>query len=209
MMCGSIVTEASAEEAVVSETGINMEMPVGDTVPQVIIELTDEQLQSVREQMKTPTYEHVTNFNSGQSYTYSSSYLYNTLSSAEKEFYAGMDSACRAVLSSTTDYTATVNFGGSFGEFYVAAEVPFSDITFERAINIEKIFKYSNPQYYFISNTVGSYSDEIVLLFGKSYNHDFSKYSERSAVQSALNTLVTEWMPDIEAANGESRTGKR
>ena len=141
-------------------------------------------------------------------YSYSSRYFYDNVlaNNTEKAFYDKMDSACRAVLNSTSDYTDVVKYSNGSVAKRIAS-VEYTGISKDRASLIYTMFKFSNPQYYFLSNSHGygtrtsgsNTKNYLYLQFMVANGYDFSIYlNNRKTAQDALNALTESWMADID-----------
>ena len=134
-----------------------------------------------------------TNFN------YASSYIYNTFTDEEKQFYNGLTAGCEAVLNSTKDITNVVTWSDGTSDPLICTVE--HDLTKERAKMISSVFKYCNPQYYFISQTTGSGTRGsrycFHLLFSNYQGHDFTLYSERYNADKTISSVTGQWLSDV------------
>ena len=75
---------------------------------------------------------------------YSTNYVYNLLATPYKEAWDTWDASCRAILNSTS------NLSNGYIEFAFIKGIsdPYD------ALHFFELFKYSNPQYYFVSNGI-------------------------------------------------------
>ncbi len=85
---------------------------------------------------------------SGRYDIYSTNYIYNQLSSAERKFWDGLDAVCYKLLSTKAD-AYTVNTYDSETNNASTEFVKYTGLSSSRATDIMFYFKYSNPQYYF------------------------------------------------------------
>ena len=132
-----------------------------------------------------------------------SDYFYNSnkLTDAEKTFYGKLNTACQAVLNNPTkDYGSTVVSGETF---YPIASVSHTGVDENRAQEILNIFRFSNPQYYFVSNQWLFGSGSITPVFHNGYGYNFALASDREIAKNALDALTNAWMPEIDAASGD------
>ena len=86
---------------------------------------------------------------SGRYDIYSTNYIYNQLSSAERKFWDGLDAVCYKLLSTKAD-AYTVNTYDSETSNASTEFVKYTGLSSSRATDIMYYFKYSNPQYYFL-----------------------------------------------------------
>ncbi|MCR4780262.1 MAG: bacterial Ig-like domain-containing protein [Ruminiclostridium sp.] len=206
MTLGTVTSYADSEDAAVSETPCfdagdalaECTYPVGGRImPEAIIldEAETEALDAALAQ-RVETFEE-TNYKSA-SYTFSSTYYFNTFNAAERSFYNKLDASCKAALSSTTNYSESIN--SSDGPLGVLDKIKYPGLTYDRAIEVFWAFLNENPQYYFLDSAWGKTSnEEFLVLLGNHKGHNFSLYSERKTAQTLLDNLVNSWMPEIEA----------
>ncbi|MBQ9382671.1 MAG: hypothetical protein IJT87_00390 [Ruminiclostridium sp.] len=127
----------------------------------------------------------------GTSYTYSCSYIYSRLTTAEKAFYDALTLACDRFMYSKLNFPVALN---SRGVGYLPYGAEYKSIGQSRAILVTQLFMYSNPQYYFIrpgctwSN--GYMSPNIIT--------DFFKYSNRKKCESAISSATKSWLKSID-----------
>ena len=130
----------------------------------------------------------------------SSDYFYNTLNSQEKVLYDAIDQECYKYLTTNVD---AIDTKASDNNTYKSTDkITYdSSITSDRASNIAMVFRYENPQYYFLENNVlsgTSTSDSVttpfvkMVLFG-----DFASGSARSAYTTRFNNAVNEYLTEI------------
>lgn len=130
----------------------------------------------------------------------SSDYFYNTLNDNEKAFYDAIDQECYKYLTQNKD---AVDTESSDGKTYKTTEqiTYASTINSTRANNIASVFKYENPQYYFLENAVlqgystsgtsTTYYVKMVLF------DDFASGSARSSYTTKFNNAVKEYLTAI------------
>lgn len=130
----------------------------------------------------------------------SSDYFYNTLNDNEKAFYDAIDQECYKYLTQNKD---AVDTESSDGKTYKTTEqiTYASTINSTRANNIASVFRYENPQYYFLENAVlqgystsgtsTTYYVKMVLF------DDFASGSARSSYTTKFNNAVNEYLTAI------------
>lgn len=88
---------------------------------------------------------------------YSSNYIYNRLSSREKAFWDDLNDICNAYLSNERLSGAVSNDGTCY--LNLPADYAERGLTSQQAVNVWLLFNYSNPQYYFLAEWMGEYTD--------------------------------------------------
>lgn len=81
---------------------------------------------------------------------FATDYYYNRLSAEDKQWWDQMEDICSALLEGTGDARYATTTSGS--SYYVTDYAYTSNLTEEKADAFLKMFKYSNPQYYFLQN---------------------------------------------------------
>ncbi|MBO6231438.1 MAG: bacterial Ig-like domain-containing protein [Ruminiclostridium sp.] len=183
---------------------VNKLYPFNDVLDSIIVEVPTEEFEKAKEELSQRTY---SNVDRGSSYTFSSNYLYSKMTAADKAIYDQLRQDCEAVLVCNDDYDTQVNFT-SGGSAMLIGYAPIGSMDFTRARAIVEFFRFSNPQYYFLSNTIGTGTDgsgnrQVSIYFYTVDGHDFSKAAQRQSAQSALDSLTNSWMPQINAAGGQ------
>ncbi len=126
---------------------------------------------------------------------YSSNYIYNHLSAAQKKFWDALDYICYQYLTKELDAD---RYPYSWDKYYGYSKwkVMYGKIglTYEQARSIYIMFAYSNPQYYFLDSSVmikqpDVYSPQewMVFFYGK-----FSDGQDRRAETAAVSDRIQE-----------------
>lgn len=130
----------------------------------------------------------------------SSDYFYNTLNDNEKAFYDAIDQECYKYLTQNKDAVDTESSDGK--KYKTTEQITYdSTINSTRANNIASVFRYENPQYYFLENAVlqgystsgtsTTYYVKMVLF------DDFASGSARSSYTTKFNNAVNEYLTAI------------
>lgn len=129
--------------------------------------------------------------------SYSSNYYYNQLNSNEKTFWDQLDSMCLGYLTGTDTISSTQDKDGK--TVYPTKSVIFSNMSGTKALNTALMFKYSNPQYYFLDisvygSTMGTGGIITLTVFPA-----FANGTARAAATSRMQSVIDTWMPQINA----------
>ncbi|MCM1259003.1 MAG: InlB B-repeat-containing protein [Roseburia sp.] len=133
--------------------------------------------------------------------SYSTNYYYNQLNSDEKELWDKLDEICRGYLTGTESLTnrKTYNKNGLSFKYYETRYVSFSNMNVERAWLVTDLFRYSNPQYYFLQLLTPAYTTNNGGLVALTVFDAFGDgYARKNATQNMFNT-VNSWMAQIDA----------
>ena len=115
---------------------------------------------------------------------YSSNYIYNLLSSDEKEVWRGLEKSCNDVLRATNSNYARTPY------------VYSKNLLKEDVLKVAKLFKASNPQYFFIFSYVsGTQGNGSVVCFG--IYEQFQSGASRTAAYNSINGVLNDWKKQI------------
>lgn len=129
---------------------------------------------------------------------YSSNYYYNQMNEDEREYWDALDAVCLKYLKKKTDLTTYLGY-------YVTDYVYSKSLTLDEVMEVAQIFRYSNPQYYFLeplmfyANT--GYRAGVAFLvydaFGKGSRRAKATKNLQDRVESFV-TAVNEYTTDYE-----------
>lgn len=124
---------------------------------------------------------------------YSSYYVYNKLPAKKQIAWKAYYKICKEVLTGNKSYSSP-----AFG--YVRSDGVFSDLS--DFMDFSLMFKYSNPQFYFISNTVSGGSD-----YYSFYMYDnFKSSSKRATATDKYISGINAFKNKIKASTNEGAT---
>ena len=139
---------------------------------------------------------------------YASNYYYNQLTGRQREIWDETDKVCASYL-----YGNNVNasFPSRSGYYYIGDIICTKDGTTsgKSAFSSEDecklfffMFRYSNPQYYFLSNRIG-YTTGATKAFPVVYN-DFVSGASRSSATANMKTKLDSWVNEVGAPTSEA-----
>lgn len=194
-------------------------LPTGGALDTVLYDVPTEEVERINGALEEDGAVYIPGANDlspASSYTYSSSYFYNNVlaDSNEKAFYNALTAACNAVVQSNADYTDaqhTVHYNNTNTTANIIGAVQYSGFSEDRASFIFTLFRFSNPQFYFLSNGSGSgWSSDgtntyyyLYPQFINTYGYDFALYNTRNTAQTALDTLTLTWMTEFNAISSD------
>lgn len=128
---------------------------------------------------------------------YSSNYYYNMLSEKEQAFWDKLDAMCYEYLMGTAVISPIKDKTGK--QVYPTKTVISSGISAEQAKNTALMFKYSNPQYYFLDIGVywGSYGINSTITFA--VFPAFADGAKRASATAVMKAKIDTWMAKIKA----------
>lgn len=122
---------------------------------------------------------------------YSTNYYYNQMNADQKEFWDALDKLCLSYLKKKKTLTRYLGY-------YVTDYVYSESLTIEEAIEVAQIFRYSNPQYYYL---------EPLMLYAKTPYYAgvsfivydaFGNGSNRAAATSEFKKKIKSWLSMLE-----------
>ena len=131
---------------------------------------------------------------------YSTNYFYNQLSETERTAWDAMDALCLSYLTGTESATST----GRTDYPYRTQYVTISDLDKDSAKTLARIFRFSNPQYYFLTTAIwsGMSSGNVVLAFG--VYTGFADGTARATATAAVKEVAESWVNTAAAQTTEA-----
>ena len=116
---------------------------------------------------------------------FSNDYYYNQLSAEEKKMWDGLEASCLELIMGTGDaqFTGKIANGANLGK---------EDLT-----NLVFLFRYSNPQYYFLENRVW-YAADYSYVYVELYD-TFQDGTARAEATSSFREKIDEWVEQVSA----------
>lgn len=136
---------------------------------------------------------------------YSSDYYYNQLNSSEKQFYDNLNAMCLNYITSTTaGLTKTV----SGSQETMTTFLNYSGMSYNEAYNIALIFLFSNPQYYFLNDTVYYNSTAGTNYMSLGIYPDYVDGTSRNTATSSLKSKIDSWVSQVKSESGDYNKAK-
>lgn len=133
---------------------------------------------------------------------YGSYYFYNQLSSKEKAYWDALNKVCLKYMTTQAD-AAKYNISGT--TYYYIDIVGSSSLSLSQMEELYQIFRYSNPQYYFLKSAYlknGTYG-----IAGCVYPA-FANGSARAAATKKVQSQVSSWQKKIDACSTDEKKVK-
>lgn len=127
---------------------------------------------------------------------YGTYYFYNQLSDEEREYWDALDAICENYLTTETDAVTTKS-----GAYRMQA-ISGSSLTKAQQKSVLLMFRYSNPQYYFLNAIIYtiSYSNgKVSMIFG--IYPAFGKGSDRMEETEKVKEQVDNWQEQIDTCS--------
>ena len=129
-------------------------------------------------------------------------YFYNQLSSKEKAYWDALNKVCLKYMTTQAD-AAKYNISGT--TYYYIDIVGSSSLSLSQMEEVYQIFRYSNPQYYFLKSAYlknGTYG-----IAGCVYPA-FANGSARAAATKKVQSQVSSWQKKIDACSTDEKKVK-
>ena len=133
---------------------------------------------------------------------YGSYYFYNQLSSKEKAYWDALNKVCLKYMTTQAD-AAKYNISGT--TYYYIDIVGSSSLSLSQMEEVYQIFRYSNPQYYFLKSAYlknGTYG-----IAGCVYPA-FANGFARAAATKKVQSQVSSWQKKIDACSTDEKKVK-
>ena len=197
----SETTEATEETESLELSGA-AEFPTGGKLPTEFIEVPESEIDAsdiyeVTEEMKQSAV-----YNTDWD-KYSNNYFYNRMSTAAKTFWDALDTMCRGYLTTAK----SVSYDSTY-KVYIMDYVTSTSLSKDEVREVYKIFRYSNPQYYFLNSAclLGSYGNSYLvapIMYSK-----FADGTARTAATAAVQSQVDSWQSQIDTCANEEQKVK-
>lgn len=182
-------TEAQQEKVIMRPTEGLMQfdiIDVGEVPESEIFDISDIESDEIQITVGSGVY-------SSTGDSYSNNYIYNMLSEDERTFWDAMDAACLQLLVSTDD----AEYYSASGTYYMPY-VSYGSISETDAKYLAYMFRYSNPQYYFLNTTLlrGYTATDKYVAFGI-----YSAFADGTARATATRQVKTQADAWVATAN--------
>lgn len=133
---------------------------------------------------------------------YGSYYFYNQLSSKEKAYWDALNKVCLKYMTTQAD-AAKYNISGT--TYYYIDIVGSSSLSLSQMEEVYQIFRYSNPQYYFLKS---AYLKNRTYGIAGCVYPAFAKGSSRAGATKKLQSQVSSWQSKIDSCSTDAQKVK-
>ena len=133
---------------------------------------------------------------------YGSYYFYNQLSSKEKTYWDALNKVCLKYMTTQAD-AAKYNISGT--TYYYIDIVGSSSLSLSQMEEVYQIFRYSNPQYYFLKS---AYLKNRTYGIAGCVYPAFAKGSSRAGATKKLQSQVSSWQSKIDSCSTDAQKVK-
>ena len=137
---------------------------------------------------------------------YGSYYFYNQMSKNEKAYWDALNQVCLKYLTKQTNAITQVYAGTTY---YRLDGALTKKLSLDEAVEVFRIFRYSNPQYYFLN---GGYflsrGNGAIGLYPSVYTA-FAKGSARANATQKIQSQVSSWQSKINACSTDAGKVKK
>lgn len=138
---------------------------------------------------------------------YKNYYIYNQLTDAQKEYWDALDTVCMKYLTTTKDASLIQTV---YGKYYTLDFVGSDKLSGQQMINLAWMFRYLNPQYYFInvSQFTQVTSRGIVTHIAFGIYESFADGDARAAATAKIKAQADAWESQVNACSTEEQKVK-
>lgn len=189
LFAGGIASEAKAESVAAGEHGL----PCGRLLTEEIeISLSDE---STREFFEDSYVVRRAACYSDETEKYGNYYVYNRLTDDERSYWEQLNEICLGYLNTEADALSTKSNGR---DIYYLSGAASERLTKDEMKRVFYLFKYSNPQYYFINHQVISFQCAGEVYVSPGIYSAFADGAARRAVSEKMFAQVEKWEEQVE-----------
>lgn len=134
---------------------------------------------------------------------YKNYYVYNLMTDEEKEYWDALDVMCLSYMTETIDAKQGTDSSGE--AYYYMDGVTSTSLTKEEMKQVYQIFKYHNPQYYYIDNRVITITRGENIYISPGVYSAFAKGADRAEYTKQFQTQVDAWQEQIDACSTDAQ----
>ena len=138
---------------------------------------------------------------------YSTNYFYNQLNSAQRKAWDALDEMCLSYLTGTEDALETEYTNKEYK--YATEFVDMGDLTDSEASKLVQIFRFSNPQYYFLNTIIwssNSYYGDVYKAIG--VYSSFADGDKRKSATAKVKKQAESWVNQAAKYSTEEQKAK-
>lgn len=132
---------------------------------------------------------------------YKTWYFYNQLTADEQEYYDVLNTMCEKLLRTTKDVELRRS---AYGSYYSTDFVTSSRLTQEQMEKILMIFRFSNPQYYFLDSAWLRASNEVCTYYALCVYSAFADGNKRMTATAAVKAQADIWEAQASLLSSEA-----
>lgn len=128
---------------------------------------------------------------------YTNYYFYNQMNEAEREYWDALQVMCIQYTEQNTPGIAVKSGGVQTGKYRTELVKSNMGLSLQEMKQIARIFRYNNPQYYFLNNAIWSTSSAV----GFGIYSAFAGTEDRKAATEQVKRQVDMWQAQIDACS--------
>lgn len=128
---------------------------------------------------------------------YTNYYFYNQMNEAEREYWDALQAMCIQYTEQNTPGIAVKSGGVQTGKYRTELVKSNMGLSLQEMKQIARIFRYNNPQYYFLNNAIWSTSSAV----GFGIYSAFAGTEDRKAATEQVKRQVDMWQAQIDACS--------
>ena len=134
---------------------------------------------------------------------YGNYYFYNQMSKTEQDFYDALNARCLEFMTGEED---AQEYTYKNVTYYLVGYVSSDSLTIAQMVQIAKIFKYNNPQYYFLSTMIFPKTSDNAISF-TTYTR-FASSSLRKTYNSQVQSAIRKAQSEVSMRQSEKEKVK-
>lgn len=134
---------------------------------------------------------------------YKNYYVYNRMTDEEKAYWDALDVMCSSYMTETIDAKQGTNSSGA--AYYYMDGVTSASLTKEEMKQVYNIFKYHNPQYYYIDNRVITITRGDDIYISPGVYSAFAKGADRVEYTKRFQAQADAWQEQIDACSTDAQ----
>lgn len=202
-------TEELSEEWEKTEAALEIsaekELPTGGLLPMEELTVPEEEAEYFEETAEYSLRSSVGYYGSEWE-KYGNYYFYNQMSEAERAYWDSLQEMCIQYAEQNTPGTAVKKDNVETGKYHTKLVASSMGLSLAEMKQLAKIFRYSNPQYYFLNNAIWSTSSTPAVGFG--IYSAFAGTEGRQKATAKVMGQVEAWQSQINARSTDAEKVK-
>ena len=192
------ITDTVSEEELTEE-----ELPTGGLLPVEELTVPEEEAEYFEETAEYSLRSSASYYGSEWE-KYGNYYFYNQMSEAERDYWDSLQAMCTQYMDENTPGTAVKSDGVATGKYRTKLVASSMGLSLAEMKQLARIFRYNNPQYYFLNNAIWSTSSSV----GFGIYSAFAGTEDRQKATEAVREQVETWQAQIDACSTDEEKVK-
>lgn len=200
VMLGTVMTPGEIYgEEIIDGNSEQQELPTGGLLPIIEMTVSEEETDYFEEEAEYTVRRSASYYNSPWD-KYSNYYFYNQMSEAERAYWDSLQTMCVEYMDNNTPGTAVKKDGVETGKYRTELVKSSMGLSLDEMKQVARIFRYNNPQYYFLNNAMWSNSSAV----GFGIYTAFGESQDRQAATEKVKNQAEAWQAQIDACSTDA-----